>query len=263
MPFVRASLRELAGIVDEIFISIPNLSHSGLPLQRDFTDSELSQGIELEGTTLTIHEIDGQDFIKDAGKSAELHHNEYLTRKSFAKLASVKVTDLVLALDADEVPFGSEVRKLFGQAHARLFPIKLNFRQFFYRPNLLWEQFVFRGPVLSPVYLGKLRKLGFRDHGLAAPPSIQGCHFSWHLSVEEMVVKLQNYSHAQDYKDYADLDLLTAALESRTYPFDPNIEFSLRELNWEDFRPLVPEGFLKELPSLAHMVPREFLGPTS
>lgn len=263
MPFLRASIRELAGRVDEIFISIPNVSHSGLPLERDFIDSDLSQGLELEGTTLTIHEIDDKGFIRNAEQSAELHYNEYLTRKAFAKRASVKGTDLVLALDADEVPFGSQVEELYGRAHARLFPIRLNFRQFFYRPNLLWEKFVFRGPVLSPVGLGQFRKLGFRDIGLAAPVSIQGCHFSWHLSAEEMVVKLRNYSHAQDYKSFANIELLSAALRSRTYPFDPNVEFSIRELNWEEFELLVPEGLLKELPAISHMLPSEFLGPTS
>jgi hypothetical protein len=258
LPFVRASLRELAGRVDEVFISIPKVSHSGLELERDFSDGEIVSDIDMLGTGVTIHEIESKGFVRNATTSDDLHFNEFLTRVAFTRHSNTRKSDLVLALDADEVPFGAEIEAVLRKPLPRLIPVRLKFRQFFYRPNLLWEDFSFRGPVVSSVLVGQSRVFGFRDKGVTWSSQTHGCHFSWNLSPDEMVAKLANYSHALDYKHLASTDILSAALSSRTYPFDPGIPFSLRELDWTEFVNQVPEGLLSELPSIRHLLPNEY-----
>jgi hypothetical protein len=259
LPFVRASLRELAGRVDEVFLSIPTVSHSGLELERDFSESEIVSGISMQGTKLTLHEIEGTGFVRNATNSHELHYNEFLTRVAFTRQANVGKSDLILALDADEVPFGDEIESVMRRALPRLMPVRLKFRQFFYRPNFLWEDYIFRSPVISSVLFGQMRLFGFRDKGVTVSQRIHGCHFSWNLSPEEMVSKLQNYSHALDYKHLASEDVLGVALASRTYPFDPGMAFSLRELEWPEFIECVPRGLISELPSIHYLLPEAFL----
>ena len=66
-------------------------------------------------------------------------------------------------------------------------------------------------------------------------PEKAGCHFSWCMSPKEMVYKLDTYSHPQ-YRFCADEDLLTEAIEKKTYPFNRDEKFDIEEISPADDR---------------------------
>jgi hypothetical protein len=258
LPFVRGTLREISDHVDLAMISIPTFSHTGAPLELDFDFDEVTRGIDSGRTDVQIHLVGSRGFISNADSPKDQHHNEFLTRTAFLDEVSLSRKDVVLALDADEVPYGSSLDSVFYIASKRFIPVSLRLRQFFYRPNYLWENNVFRNTIAARVGVGQFRRIGFRDKGVAVGEGFNGCHFSWQLTPAEMVVKLGTYAHSADYKHLAMLDVLEQAVSCKTYPFEPGVDFRIRELGPDELHQILPKGMKPEMKALSHLLPQQF-----
>ena len=64
------------------------------------------------------------------------------------------------------------------------------------------------------------------------------------MTPEEMVYKLHTYSHPR-YRFCADKELLEKAIENKEYPFDPDVDFRIRELDNDD--EVIPECLRNQL----------------
>jgi hypothetical protein len=82
-----------------------------------------------------------------------------------------------------------------------------------------------------------------------------GCHFSWQLTIEQMIFKLQTYAHNDIYGHFADPEILSAAVREKTYPFEPTRDFSIRELDPNVDRAYYPRSFYHFKEDFHHLLP--------
>jgi len=81
-----------------------------------------------------------------------------------------------------------------------------------------------------------------------------GCHFSWCLTIDEMLTKLQSYAHSYDYSHLAQRELLEDAIQKRTYPFDPNVDFQIRKLDIQSDREYYPHKIYEMLDEFEYLI---------
>ena len=112
--------------------------------------------------------------------------------------------------------------------------VQLKLRQFFYKTNYLWSGKDFVSPIAT-YYKSINPKFpnNWRDIGRAITHEYVGCHFSWCMSVDEMMHKLDTYSHPR-YRFCANSELLQNAIDNKTYPFDTTTTFNILELDTQD-----------------------------
>lgn len=258
LPFVRASIVEALGCVDHIIVLEHNFTHTGKPKEYLLENAFALLPFNDEATRVTYEKVDlSKRIIHNAETSEDMHFNEGLMRESFTWLYKIKPRDIVFAVDADEIIF----RKFFGPIISSLasFSIlprgfKLPMNQFFYRMNYLWADFTFQGPVAGHMAFLKRRNIKFRDAG-SDYREIVGTHFSWQLTVDQMLYKLASYGHNSDYRHLADKQILESAIRDKKYPFEPDRAFEIRELSRESALRYYPAALWDELPELEHLLP--------
>lgn len=236
VKYIKMSLEESKGFVDKIIVTECNVTHTGQP-------RELFFGKLLEdGHTFSEEErekivyIPG-DLSKKArnakNSSVDMHYNETLIRGFFVKEMKLRGWDIVLAVDADEViyhRFWPEILKPFRwyNINPALF---LELNTFFYKPSWLWEDCFFRAPTICRVWRYWLKyPANWRYDGKKLGYNVGG-HFSWNLTIDEMISKLSSYAHSAEYGHLAQRDILKNAIMNKEYPFNKNVNFHIKELD--------------------------------
>jgi len=246
IKFLIMNLLEAYDHIDKFIICEHNRTHTGQP--RDFIfenhredfPSEFVDKILYLPCDISDHTVEAYDNEDD------IHNiNEPVMRSCFMKEKSFDDNDIIVSVDADEIIYGEAYDYIKREVEANV--IRLNLYQFFYKINYLWEGKDFTSPIAAKYKVFRERfPCNWRDVGKVVHNKV-GCHFSWCMKPEEMVYKLHTYSHPR-YRFCADEDLLRKAIENKEYPFDPSVDFSIRELELDD--EVLPTCLRSQLPYL-------------
>ena len=118
-------------------------------------------------------------------------------------------SDIVISIDADEVIYNESVPYILDQV-SKQGVVRLKLRQFFYKKTYMWKGKDFVSPIAA--YCGVINPKfpnNWRDIGNITSDYV-GCHFSWCMSVDQMIHKLYTYSHPR-YRFCAKKELLEDA----------------------------------------------------
>lgn len=241
LKYLKLNLKEAFDHIDNFIICEFNRTHIGTEKKLifenyldQFTDEELDKIIYIGG------DISDQALLAN-GNSEIAHNNEQLMRGYFASKINLNGEDIVFSVDADEIIFGQNYEKIMGTLGVFTRAVKLPLHQFFYRINYLWENKDFVAPtVCKAKYYRKKYPSQWRYDGKLYPEKV-GCHFSWCLTVDEMIAKLSTYAHNTEYGDLAKKEVLENAVKNKTYPFDPSVDFQIRVLDIYKDRKYYPE----------------------
>jgi hypothetical protein len=257
IPFIKMNLLESFPYIDRFIIVECNRTHVGAPRKFIFESNILQIPPVLREKILYI-KADVSEEVVDCTTSRDgyqMHQNENILWDSFEKYIDLRDDDVVIAADADEVIY----RKVYPLIFALLrpdAPLLLPLHQFFYRMNYLWKDEIFWAPVAAYAryykhrpHPHKWRYEGKRFHLMA------GCHFSWQLTIEQMLFKLGTYAHNDIYGHLADREVLQDAVNKKTYPFEPDRTFVIEELNPDQDRIYYPESFFEFRQDFEHLLP--------
>jgi hypothetical protein len=191
-----------------------------------FTEDEMKK--------IEYHACDISSESRYAKNDENLIHmvNEPAMRGYFVKVHQFKDDDIIISVDADEIIYESMYSTILEEVEKHQC-VSLCLNQFFYKMNYFWENNVFRAPTAAKyaVYKNKYpAQWRYEGYEFATPV---GCHFSWCMTPEEMIYKLNTYSHPK-YRFCADLNLLKNSIADKKYPFDPSVDFRIKELDWGD-----------------------------
>jgi len=237
--FINANLRESLDHVDSMILCEFDIHHTGLKRDLVFDMNRIDEDLrhKVEYFPCMVH--GRSDTVEAYDDEAAIHRiNEPIMRSYFTIVKDFDNDDIIYSVDADEVIYRDTYEKMNPLVKERG-AMRLLLNQFFYKKNYLWKDKIFDSPgaflygAMPQKYMNN-----WRDYGIA-PTFMCGAHFSWCMSVEKMVEKLHIYAHTR-YRDCADIDLLTDAVENKKYPFDPSVRFDIEELNMDDYR--IPES---------------------
>ena len=247
LKYIKMSLHESIGYVDNIIVTECNRTHVGtkkellfsriLKDSNFFTEEEKSRIIYLPGY------IEGK-VKENVLKTEDMHKNETLIRGYFVKEIRLKPWDIIVAVDADEIiyrRYWPEILSYFKwhNINPALF---LELNTFFYRPTWLWEDCGFRAPTACRVWRYWYKyPANWRYDGKKLGHTVGG-HFSWQLTVDEMVNKLKTYAHSAEYVHLAKTEILQKAIREKKYPFNEKTPFHIRELDIHNDKEYYPDG---------------------
>jgi hypothetical protein len=233
VKFLIMNLIESYDFIDGFIISEHNRTHTGQPreyiwdkVKHEFPQQYMDKVIYLKSdiSEETVEAYDDEESIHRV--------NEPVMRSSFMKDMTFDDNDIIISVDADEIINSEAYLYILTMADMKEC-VRLNLHQFFYKLNYLWEGKDFVSPIAAKYKVFKNDyPCNWRDVGEILPHKV-GCHFSWCMSPKEMVYKLHTYSHPR-YRFCADEELLSKAIEEKTYPFDNNVEFNIREIEFND-----------------------------
>lgn len=217
IPFIKMNLMESYPYVDKFIIIEGNRTHVGGPKQFVFDKylqdipKVLREKICYIPADISPHTVD----CSGTRDGKRMHTNEGVLWDCFEDYIDLKDDDIVLAADADEVIY-QHMYPLFFEFLKKRSAFFLPLHQFFYRMNYLWERYTYWAPVVCRAshFLGKPRPHKWRYDGEKFP-FMTGCHFSWQLTIEQMIFKLQTYAHNDIYGHFADPDILSAAVREK------------------------------------------------
>ena len=210
-------------------------------MKRPFEYSDLKSLVPEElSDKLDYHACEVYDITARAYEDEAAIHgvNEPVMRSYFTKLYNFSDNDIIISIDADEILYGEQLPYIIEQV-SKQGAVRLKLRQFFYKKTYLWEGRDFVSPIAT--YYGVMNPKfpnNWRDVGNVTEEYV-GCHFSWCMGIEAMIHKLDTYSHPR-YRFCADRDLLENSVANKTYPFDDNVSFDIRELPADDS--LIPKS---------------------
>lgn len=235
VKFLIMNLIESYDFIDGFIISEHNRTQTGRP--RDYIWDKVKGDFPPHLMDKVIYiPSDISEETVDAYDDEDTCHrvNEPVMRSSFMKDMEFNDDDVIISVDADEI-INSEAYLYILTMVDMKECIRLPLHQFFYRMNYLWKDKEFNSPIAAKYKVFKNNyPCNWRDVGEVLPHKV-GCHFSWCMSPKEMVYKLHTYSHTR-YRFCADEELLTKAIEEKTYPFDTNVKFEIEELDYSDER---------------------------
>lgn len=236
--FINANLRESLNHVDSVILCEFDIHHTGMKRDMVFDINRIDEDLRHK---LEYHpcEVHGRGTVEAYDDEAAIHRvNEPVMRSYFTKLKNFHREDIIYSVDADEVIYESTYNQMNDLVTVRG-KMRLLMHQFFYKKNYLWKDKLFNCPgaflygSINPKYMNN-----WRDDG-QQPTFMCGAHFSWCMSVDDMIKKLHVYGHPK-YRSFADRDILTDAIENKIYPFDKSVKFDIEELDMSDWR--IPES---------------------
>lgn len=240
--FIKLNLLESWDYVDKMIVCEYNKTHTGFPKPYYF-ESYLHMFTEEQKERIIYLKFDLTGItIESRTDHNIIHMNEKYMRGYFVKGINIKWNDIVFSVDADEIIFRSFYPKIINSFSLFHRAFKLNLHQFFYRPNYLWVDKDFIGPTVCKGSYYLRFPSQWRYDGKLFPEKA-GAHFSWQLTVDEMIQKLKNYGHAHDYAHLANREILTDAVENKKYPFNEKEKFEIKILDFEKDAAFYPERF--------------------
>jgi hypothetical protein len=118
-----------------------------------------------------------------------------------------------------------------------------------YRPDYIWHSSRFIAPTVCyyGFYDSLLMKIKtrfkkykqWRYHGKIIE-NPKGVHFNWHLTSEEMLLKLKNYSHADQFSHIGSSEFLKECKKDKLFFWDTNIK---NEIVVDKSHSLLPNSF--------------------
>ena len=245
IKFIIMNLIESYNYVDKFIVVEANVTHVGekheyiFEQYRDEIPDYLYEKViyiksDLESATINC--LDSKD-------DTQIHTNEALIWDSFENYLELKDDDIVISTDADEVIYDRAYPLLFSQLK-KYDALFLPLHCFIYRMNYLWTDNTFWGPTVaySRYYKDKPHPHKWRYEGKFLS-YMSGCHFTWQLTIEEMLQKLQTYGHHAIYGHLADEQILKDAVENKKYPFEPKRPFHIVEVDPKKTKYLYPKSF--------------------
>lgn len=239
VEFIITNLKECYDYIDKMIVCEFDINHTGV--KRPFEYSDLKSLVPEElSDKLDYHACEVYDITARAYEDEAAIHgvNEPVMRSYFTKLYNFSDNDIIISIDADEILYGEQLPYIIEQV-SKQGAVRLKLRQFFYKKTYLWEGRDFVSPIAT--YYGVMNPKfpnNWRDVGNVTEEYV-GCHFSWCMGIEAMIHKLDTYSHPR-YRFCADRDLLENSVANKTYPFDDNVSFDIRELPADDS--LIPKS---------------------
>ena len=244
VKFLAMNLLEAYDHIDGFIICEHNRTHTGRP--RDYIWDEVKGQLPAEFMDKVIYlPSDLSDKAVEAYEREDLIHsiNEPVMRSSFMTDMQFDRDDIIISIDADEIIYRNAYPQILETVDRQNL-VRLNLHQFFYKTNYLWEGKDFTAPIASKYWVFQDHyPTNWRDTGPIMPGK-HGCHFSWCMTPEEMVYKLHTYSHPR-YRFCANKELLEEAIANKEYPFDPDVDFRIRELDNND--EVIPECLRNQL----------------
>lgn len=259
LPFIKMNLLESLPYVDKFIIVEGNRTHVGAPREFIFEDylSHIPQNLREKILYIKADLANETVDCTASGNGSQMHKNENVLWDSFEKHVDLHDDDIVISADADEIIY----RKIYPLIFALLrpdAPLLLPLHQFFYRMNYLWKDETFWAPMATYAgyYNHRPHPHKWRYEGKRFP-LMAGCHFSWQLTVEQMLFKLKTYAHNDIYGHLADRKILQDAVDKKTYPFEPDRPFAIEELTPNKDRMYYPESFFTFRSDFEHLLPVE------
>lgn len=248
IKYIKLQLRESEGYVDKLIVCEFDHTHTGAErafifqkyLEDDtFSKAEKERIVYIQGRV-------GKKIKHTTDNAARMHWNERLFRGYFARHCELKSNDVIIAVDADEIIFRryyDEILKPFENQKANPI-IQLQLYQFFYKPTYLWTNLIYTAPTVCRVKANRFKRYPaqWRQEGEVLN-KIVGCHFSWCLTIDEMIYKLHTYAHAADYGHLADRAILEEAVRNKKYPFNESVDFQIQEINCRDNPEYYPDTY--------------------
>lgn len=233
--FLAANLEEAYPHIEKFIVCEFNRTHTGQPREMFGWEKVVKHLPEDKLDKVLYLPLDISEYTVDAYNDEPAIHrvNEPVMRSIFIKHVTLEDQDIVVSVDADEIIYQETYPKIIDllKHHSAC---SLNLHQFFYKKTYLWKNKDFVAPTAAKYSYFKNRfPCNLRYEGPLMPEKA-GCHFSWCMSPKEMVYKLHTYSHPQ-YRFCADEELLTDAIKNKTYPFNPNENFDIEEIEpWDE-----------------------------
>ena len=244
--FVLMNAIESRGKVDLVLIVEHNFTHSGK--RREFVYKDREDNIKkISGNSaVKVLSIDLKgSIVEGAATSEEMHANERVMRGSFLNQLNLDGSELIIAVDADEIIYRKSylwIKTIFALLPKKHRNFSLKLYQFQYKMNYLWLETICRATTVVSAEIAAINTKKLRDVGRLIP-IWAGCHFSWQLSAEEMMIKISKYAHNPDYLALARIETLNRAIKEKTYPFEPFRPFTLKELDKSEFNKIAPKSF--------------------
>lgn len=236
IQYINAMLEESKDYIDEVILCEFDIHHTGS--KREFIFDTVKDQLVRDVTYIPI-ECHGSNSVVETDNEQQIHTiNEPFMRSAFMKRMELDDEDIIVSVDADEIIYRESYVQVFN-ALSNHDCVRLPLNQFFYKHNYLWLDKEFNSPVACRYrHIKNSFPSNIRDEGTHCLTSKVGAHMSWCMSVDDMIKKLHRYGHPQ-YRGFADEAVLQDAIDTKTYPFNPSIDFRLRELDWSDAR--IPE----------------------
>lgn len=232
VPFLILNLLEAYSHIDTFIICEYNYTHTGLKREYIWNDIK-DQFPQDKMDKIQYIQGDMSAIAKYAYNDGHTIHaiNEPWMRGYFAKEIQFNDDDIIFSVDADEIIYGDMYPELIQSVRKQSI-IRLPMNQFFYRVNYLWSDLVFRSSIVALYKVYKHQyPAQWRDAGKDYS-KIVGCHFSWCMTVEQMLHKMECYSHPE-YRHLAKKEILEDAIENKKYPFAPNRPFTLLTIDFD------------------------------
>lgn len=227
--YINLNLQESYNKVDKFIVCEFNITHTGA--KRDFIFENFEHLINpLYKDKLVYIKCDIANLAVNADSNEYLAHstNELLMRGFFVKKYNFNDDDIIISVDCDEIIYNECYDDIISNVkfHGKV-SIELN--QFFYKLNYHWIDNRFVAPTAAyyKIYKDKYPS-NWRYDGIILSGK-KGCHFSWCMSIDDMIYKLNTYAHIQ-YKQYANKEILSKAIQDKKYPFDTNKPFTIQTI---------------------------------
>lgn len=236
--FINLNLEESYSFIDKFIICEYDINHNGV--KRDFIYEKVKDKINPELRDKIIYlKCEIRHLAVDAVENESLaHKNETLMRGYFVKCINFDDDDIIISVDADEIIYGSSYPDIIeGVKNHSCVKIELN--QFFYRLDYLWTDNRFIAPTAAFYKQFKKRYPNNWRYEGRLLKGAKGCHFSWCMTVSDMVQKLKKYAHVK-YKHLADSKILEQAIHDKEYPFDTKKPFTIKVIDRND--PVMPKS---------------------
>jgi hypothetical protein len=235
LNFINLNIAEAYDKVDGIIVTECDIHHTGRPndfifedykhmLNPKYMDKVIYLKCELRDKAIDAYEPEKEHLIHK--------HNEPLMRGHFVKLMDFDDEDIIISVDGDEIIYKESYDLIIEEVKKRN-KVNLNLNQFFYRLNYYWENKNFIAPTASKYKMYKNSYPNNWRYDGHLLPNKHGCHFSWCMTPEQMMYKLDTYSHPM-YRKCAKLDLLEDAVQNKKYPFDPKTSFNIKEIELDN-----------------------------
>lgn len=234
IKYLRLNLKESFDYIDRFIVCEYNRTHIGTERELIFKNY-IGQFTEEENKKILYIAADISALAVDGRKdSAIAHKNELIMRGYFASQIDLSDKDIVFSVDADEIIFKQCYDPIIDKLKKTYWPFSqsllLPMHQFFYRVNYLWEDLIFTHAVACKSSAFKDYPSQWRDKGKKYS-EIVGCHFSWCMSIDEMIQKLGMYAHHHEYAHLVKREILEDAVKNKKYPFEPGRDFKIRVLD--------------------------------
>lgn len=258
IKFIKLNLKESWNYVDKFIVCEYNYTHTGEKRDLIFNNYK-DQFSDEEWKKILYLGIDISDEIVYAKDNRELSlKNNHIFLGNFVKHVDLDDEDIVFALDADEIISSQYYSDIITRLRRSKWPwqtkaIALPIRVFFYKINYLWEGKKYIAPIACKAKVYKNKYPGHWRYKGKLYPTYVGCHFSWCLSVDEMMKKLKVYAHQSEYGHFVKKEILEDAIKNKKYPFDPAVDFKIKVLDIYTDREYYPKsiyGMLDEFKDL-------------